>query len=48
MKLTPKLVDLVIGGELKDQDAPPTVKRQCDLILYMLYIKTLNFNSLFF
>ncbi len=27
MKLTFRLVDLVIGGELKDQDAPPTFKR---------------------
>jgi hypothetical protein len=47
MKLTLPLVDLIIGGELKDQDAPPTFKRQSDLILYMLYMKTLSFNSLF-
>jgi hypothetical protein len=45
MKLTLPLVDLIIGGELKDQDAPPTFKRQLDLILYMLYMKTLSFNS---
>jgi hypothetical protein len=28
MKLTIQLVDWVIGGELRDQDAPPTLKRQ--------------------
>jgi hypothetical protein len=46
MKLTLQLVDLVIGGELKDQDAPPNSQEA--MRFNPIYVVHQNFKFQFF